>query len=73
MFRRLCVCHFPLNTRASYSDCFVKLKGRGVTAKFYREKVLKNLNSTTVNAGQRVELRIFNFSTTSLLHTNQVL
>ena len=33
-------------------------KGRGVTGKFYRNKVLKNLNGTTVNDGQRVELRI---------------
>ena len=47
--------------------------GRGVTGKFNCDKVRKNLNSTTVKATQRVELRTLEFSTTTLLHTKQVL
>ena len=48
-------------------------KSRGVTGKSYRDKVLKILNDTTVNASQRVELRMSDFSTTTHLHTKQVL
>ena len=47
-------------------------KGKGVTGIFYNDKALKNFNGTTVNAVQRVELRILDFSTTTLLSTKQV-
>ena len=47
-------------------------KGRGLTGKLYREKVLEKLEQCTVNTGQRLELRILNFTTT-LLHTKQLL